>query len=74
MNTESNNPQRASATVLVELCSNVSFDQNIENPMLACFSPSQSHVSLPMNPRVEVMARDKDRIVVFICLAMLSHA
>ena len=54
--------------------SNVSFDQDVEYPMNACLSPSQSHVSLPMNLSVDVLAGDKNIIVVFICLAMLSPA
>ena len=38
------------------------------------FLPSQSPVSLPMKPRVEVLAEIKLLNVVFICLAMLSDA
>ena len=41
--------------------------------MIACSSPSQSHVSLPMNLSVDVLAGDNNIIVIFICLAMLSQ-
>ena len=46
------------------------FVQDIENPMIACFPPSQSHVSLPMNPSVDVLAGYKYNG----CCYMLSHA
>ena len=39
--------------------SNVSFEQDVEDPMNACLFPEPIHVSLPMNPRVGVLARDK---------------
>ena len=38
------------------------------------FFPEPSHASPPMNHRLDVLAGDKDIIVVYICLAMLSHA
>ena len=36
--------------------------------------PEPIHVSLPMNLRFDVLAGDKVIVVVYICLAMLSHA
>ena len=40
------------------------FGQDIEYPMNACLSPEPSHVSPPINPRFDVLAGDKDKIVV----------
>ena len=50
------------------------FVQDVKDPMNACLSPEPSHASPPINPSVDVLAGDKDIFVVFICLAMLSHA
>ena len=52
--------------------SNVSFDQDVEYPMNACLSPEPSHVSLPINPRFDVLAGDNNLSVVITCLAMLA--
>ena len=41
--------------------------------MYACLFPEPIHVSLPMNPRFDMLAGDKSINVVFICLAMLRH-
>ena len=49
------------------------FGQDIEYPM-NCMFPKQIHVSPPMNHRFDVMTGVKDIIVVYTCLAMLSHA
>ena len=39
--------------------------------MYACFSPEPSHASLPMKPRSDVLAGDRD---INVGLYMLSHA
>ena len=51
------------------------FDQDVEYPMNACLSPEPSHASPPINPRLDVLAGDKDRTVIthaYLCLEMLS--
>ena len=40
----------------------MSFDQDVEDPMNACLSPKPLHVSLPINPRFDVLAGDKNII------------